>query len=94
MELKPLNLYTSETKWLGLPHSLDSHAYEPDPTRAENSLLNFHGFDPSGIRDWNEEIQMCKELPKGDLIQRLNREKAILKTHTDFVEAATQVSRK
>jgi hypothetical protein len=56
LELKPLNLYTSETKWLAPPHSFDTHSYESDPIRAENSMLNLHGFDPNGIRDWNEEI--------------------------------------
>jgi hypothetical protein len=34
---------------------------------------------------------MCKELPTGDIIQRLNKDKAILKTHSDFVEAASSV---
>lgn len=86
--MKPLILYTSEVKWLS---AHEDCPHEADPNRAEHAMLNLHGFDPNGIRDWNEEIQMCKELPATDLIQNLNKDKAILKSHSDFVEAATKV---
>ena len=90
--LKPLNLYTFETKWLCQPKENDINLYEFDQIRNENFMVDFHGFDPSTVRDWNEELQMCKDLPKQDLIQRLNKDKVLLKIHSDFVEAATKVS--
>jgi len=89
--LKPLSLYTSETKWLCQSKENDINSYDYDQIRTENFLIDFHGFDPSTIRDWNEELQMCKDLPKRDLIQRLNKDKVLLKIHSDFVEAATKV---
>ena len=59
--------------------------------RCENSLLNFYGFDPTGIRDWNEELQICKDLPKKEFIQRINRDKALIKIQNDFLEASLEV---
>jgi len=87
---KPLNLYTFETKWVTNTTENTAKSYEADPTRTENFLLDLHGFDPSGIRDWNEELQVCRDFPRQNLIQRLNRDKALLKVHTDFVEAASK----
>ena len=89
--MKPLNLYTSETKWLSSLKENDIKEYRYDQIRNENFLVDLHGFDPSTIRDWNEELQMCKDLPKQDLIQRLNKDKVLLKIHSDFAEAATKV---
>ena len=36
--------------------------------RCENSLINLYGYDASSIRDWNEELQICRDLPKTDFI--------------------------
>ncbi|KAK2828215.1 hypothetical protein Q5P01_019249 [Channa striata] len=41
-------------------------------------------------RDWNEELQACRELPKSSHQERLHRERSIFKTNSDFVAAATQ----
>ena len=90
--MKPLNLYISETRWLCNQKENDLEIYKYDQIRTENFLIDFHGFDPSTVRDWNEELQMCKDLPKQDLIQRLNKDKVLLKIHSDFVEAATKVN--
>lgn len=87
----PLNLYAFEVKWLTDAKIKSLKNYEPDPTRTENFLLDLHGFDPSGIRDWNEELQVCRDFPKNNMILKLNRDKALLKVHSDFVEAATRV---
>uniref|UniRef100_A0A1I7YE19 Clustered mitochondria protein homolog n=1 Tax=Steinernema glaseri TaxID=37863 RepID=A0A1I7YE19_9BILA len=45
---------------------------------------------PGQIRDWNEEIQTTHELPRGEYPERLIRERAIFKIHTDFVAAAVK----
>ncbi len=34
---------------------------------------------------------MCRDLPRVDFMQRLNRDKAIIKVHGDFIEAAIEV---
>uniref|UniRef100_A0A4W6F8A6 Clustered mitochondria protein homolog n=1 Tax=Lates calcarifer TaxID=8187 RepID=A0A4W6F8A6_LATCA len=41
-------------------------------------------------RDWNEELQGCRELPRNSLQDRLHRERSIFKTSSDFVAAATR----
>ena len=59
--------------------------------RTEKFLQNLHGVDPSVIRDWNDEYQSIRELPKKDLIQRLNCDKLMVKVLSDFTEAAIEV---
>ncbi|XP_032388908.1 clustered mitochondria protein homolog isoform X2 [Etheostoma spectabile] len=41
-------------------------------------------------RDWNEELQGCRELTRNSLQERLQRERSIFKTNSDFVAAATR----
>ena len=49
-----------------------------------------YGLDPKGIRDWNEEFQVVKDFPKDNMIQRIQRDRAILKVYNDFLEAAVK----
>ena len=61
--------------------------------RAEDSnaaKLGHEDHIPGHSRDWNEEIQATKELPKSTLPERLIRERAMFKVHSDFVNAATR----
>ena len=54
-------------------------------------MMNLFGLDPMTIRDWNEQTQMIKTLPKEEILQRLNRDKAFIKLHTDFVDSVVKV---
>ncbi|CAF4725779.1 unnamed protein product [Rotaria sp. Silwood1] len=59
--------------------------------RAEDANINKLGHEdhiPGQVRDWNEELQITKELPKKTLPERLIRERAMFKVHSDFVSAA------
>jgi hypothetical protein len=46
-------------------------------------INGFYGLDAkqgnaaTPLRDWNEEYQQCKELPKGNLLQRIQRKRTI-----------------
>ncbi|KAM9332839.1 clustered mitochondria protein homolog [Pholidichthys leucotaenia] len=66
-------------------HSLDCVKAEETPTshmgRDEHTAQS---------RDWNEELQGCRELPRSSLQERLHRERSIFKTNSDFVAAATR----
>ncbi|CAD8136560.1 unnamed protein product [Paramecium pentaurelia] len=73
-------------KWLSVPE----HPQTLDHQRSESWALDLHGFDISSLRDWNEELQVFRSLPKMDLIQKLNRDKALSKVYGDFVEAAVR----
>ncbi|XP_059147572.1 clustered mitochondria protein homolog isoform X2 [Physella acuta] len=67
--------------------------HQVDYIRAEDAFSTRLGYEehiPGQTRDWNEEIQTTRELPKGNLPERLIRERAIFKVHSDFVAAATR----
>ncbi|CAL8280497.1 unnamed protein product [Arctogadus glacialis] len=80
----PYQVYT----WVA-PHA--DHAL--DCVRAEETPASRVGQDEHTVgqsRDWNEELQGCRELPRSSLQERLHRERNIFKTNSDFVNAATQ----
>ncbi|XP_028277926.1 clustered mitochondria protein homolog [Parambassis ranga] len=64
-----------------------------DCVRAEETHTTRMGQDEHTAgqsRDWNEELQGCRELPRSSLQERLQRERSIFKTYSDFVAAATR----
>ncbi|XP_022594435.1 clustered mitochondria protein homolog [Seriola dumerili] len=64
-----------------------------DCVRAEETHTSHMGQDKHTAgqsREWNEELQGCRELPRNSLQERLHRERSIFKTNSDFVAAATQ----
>ncbi|ELR12870.1 tetratricopeptide repeat domain containing protein [Acanthamoeba castellanii str. Neff] len=73
------------TPWVGLdtPHVNDKN-------RAEYAVLYTEMDFAGNMRDWNEEYQACKELPSGTVQERIIRDRAVLKVHNDFVDAATR----
>jgi len=76
------------TTWCAphLEHCIDS-------IRAEDTFSSKLGYEeniPGQTRDWNEELQTTRELPRKTLPERLLRERAIFKVHSDFVAAATR----
>ncbi len=46
---------------------------------ANINKLGHEDHIPGQVRDWNEEIQITKELPKKSLPERLIRERAMFK---------------
>lgn len=70
-----------------------SFEHTVDWFRAEDAnaaKLGHEDHIPGHSRDWNEEIQATKELPKKTLPERLIRDRAMFKVHSDFVSAATR----
>uniref|UniRef100_A0A3Q0SQI9 Clustered mitochondria homolog n=1 Tax=Amphilophus citrinellus TaxID=61819 RepID=A0A3Q0SQI9_AMPCI len=64
-----------------------------DCVRAEETHTSYMGMDEHTAgqsRDWNEELQGCRELPRRSLQERLHRERSMFKTNSDFVAAATR----
>ncbi|GMS89850.1 hypothetical protein PENTCL1PPCAC_12025 [Pristionchus entomophagus] len=45
---------------------------------------------PGQIRDWNEELQTTGEMPRGNLNERLVRDRSIFKIHSDFISASVK----
>ncbi|UYV63605.1 CLUH [Cordylochernes scorpioides] len=64
-----------------------------DAIRAEDAFSSKLGYEehiPGQTREWNEELQTTRELQRSTLPERLMRERAIFKVHSDFVAAATR----
>ncbi|XP_037088589.1 clustered mitochondria protein homolog isoform X1 [Pollicipes pollicipes] len=80
----PYQVYT----WAAPPldHTLDAIRAED----AFSSKLGYEEHIPGQTRDWNEELQTTRELPRNNLPERLLRERAVFKVHSDFVSAATR----
>ncbi|XP_077254113.1 clustered mitochondria protein-like [Tasmannia lanceolata] len=72
--------------WLGL-YPIPDH--KRDAARAEDSLSLSYGSELIGMqRDWNEELQSCREFPHKTLQERILRDRALYKVTCDFVDAA------
>ncbi|XP_057207169.1 clustered mitochondria protein homolog isoform X2 [Triplophysa rosa] len=64
-----------------------------DCVRAEDAYTSRLGYEehiPGQTRDWNEELQTTRELSRKNLPERLLRERAIFKVHSDFAAASTR----
>ncbi|XP_026082215.1 clustered mitochondria protein homolog isoform X1 [Carassius auratus] len=64
-----------------------------DCVRAEDAYTSRLGYEehiPGQTRDWNEELQTTRELSRKNLPERLLRERAVFKVHSDFAGAATR----
>ncbi|MED6171806.1 hypothetical protein PIB30_044224 [Stylosanthes scabra] len=72
--------------WLGL-YPVPDHTR--DSARAENSMTLLYGSEAIGMhRDWNEELQSCREFPHATHQERIIRDRARYKVTSDFVDAA------
>uniref|UniRef100_A0ACD5YRT8 Uncharacterized protein n=1 Tax=Avena sativa TaxID=4498 RepID=A0ACD5YRT8_AVESA len=76
------------TSWLGA-YPVQEH--RRDAARAEDSVVLSYGTELIGMqRDWNEELQSCREFPHGNPQERILRGRALYKVTCDFVDAAVK----
>ncbi|XVF22990.1 hypothetical protein REPUB_Repub12eG0218400 [Reevesia pubescens] len=72
--------------WLEL-YPVPDHKW--DAARAEDALTLSYGSELIGMqRDWNEELQSCREFPHTTPQERILRDRALYKVTSDFVDAA------
>ncbi|MCO5608325.1 hypothetical protein L7F22_062531 [Adiantum nelumboides] len=72
--------------WLGL---YPPPVHKRDVARAEDALTLPYGSETIGMqRDWNEELQSCREFPRKTLQDRIMRDRALYKVNCDFADAA------
>lgn len=66
--------------------------HQVDCVRAEDAYTarSTEEHIPGQTREWNEELQAVRELPCTNLHERLLRDRAFFKVHSDFVAAATR----
>jgi protein TIF31 len=78
------------TPWTVPPPSSALCEHVPDLTRPQEQYL-LSGVDSTDtLRDWNEEFQSAKELPKETVQDRVFRERLISKLFADYNDAATR----
>lgn len=76
--------------WLVAPSTASLHAHQPDVARSQENLL-IAGVDNSEtLRDWNEEFQSTKELPRETVQDRVFRERLTSKLFADYNDAAAR----
>ena len=65
-----------------------NHSYSR--SRADEELSDSFGVDirTGAVRDWNEELQLAREMPTSNLIERVERARLIHKVLTEFGEAS------
>jgi protein TIF31 len=65
-----------------------NHFHGWDPIRVEEDLAQPSGMElRGGIRDWNEELQLARELPTETLQERLDKARLLHKMMSEFGEA-------
>ncbi|KAM0334060.1 hypothetical protein ACHAQA_001080 [Verticillium albo-atrum] len=76
--------------WI-VPSTTSAHCtHHPDPTRSQETYLIAGVDNTDTLRDWNEEFQSAKELPKETVQDRVFRERLLSKLFADYNDAATR----
>jgi protein TIF31 len=76
--------------WLVPPASSPLRAHVADQTRTQETFLMGGAENADSLRDWNEEFQSAKELPKTSIQDRVFRERLLAKLFADYNEAAAR----
>ncbi|KAL6713394.1 Intracellular distribution of mitochondria [Lecanora helva] len=76
--------------WLVSPAVTSLTAHQPDLTRTQETYLMSGVENTETLRDWNEEIQSTRELPRETVQDRVFRERLISKIFAEFNEAAAR----
>ncbi|EFX05380.1 eukaryotic translation initiation factor 3 subunit clu1 [Grosmannia clavigera kw1407] len=67
-----------------------TYAHVADITRTQESFLVAGSESVENLRDWNEELQSARELPRETVQDRIFRERLVSKVFADYVDAATR----
>ncbi|EPS30184.1 hypothetical protein PDE_05134 [Penicillium oxalicum 114-2] len=76
--------------WLVAPASASQSAHQADITRSQESYLISGVDNAETLRDWNEEFQTTRELPRDTVQDRVFRERLTSKLFADYNEAAAR----
>lgn len=76
--------------WLVSPTVTALSAHQSDLTRTQETYLMSGIENTETLRDWNEEIQSTRELPRETVQDRVFRERLISKIFAEFNEAAAR----
>ncbi|CAO3579582.1 unnamed protein product [Absidia cylindrospora] len=85
LEVLPVNTYFPSHPW-----AVKSTEPTFDLARPAEPYLNFGADAVDSFRDWNDELQSHRELPKSNLQERVLRERLITKVQSEFTDAAVR----
>ncbi|KAI9254747.1 clustered mitochondria-domain-containing protein [Helicostylum pulchrum] len=85
LEVLPVNTYYPSHPW-----AVENPEITFDPSRPCETYLNSGADAVESLRDWNDELQSHRELPKTVLQERVLRERLITKVQAEFTEAAVR----
>ena len=74
--------------WLVHPSAAQNH--QSDQTRSQEAFLMGGSDGAENLRDWNEEFQTTRELPRDTLQDRVFRERLTSKLFADYNDAAAR----
>jgi protein TIF31 len=76
--------------WLVSPSSTSLQQHQADATRPQEPYLLAGADNAETLRDWNEEFQSTRELPKETVQDRVFRERLTAKLFAEYNEAAVR----
>ncbi|CAK7275553.1 Intracellular distribution of mitochondria [Sporothrix epigloea] len=76
--------------WLVPALSSPARAHSADITRTQEAFLIAGTENVDNLRDWNEELQSARELPRDTVQDRIFRERLVAKVFADYIDAATR----
>ena len=76
--------------WLVSSSHTSISKHQPDLTRTQEAYLMAGAENTESLRDWNEEIQNTKELPRDSVQDRIFRERLVSKIYAEFNDAAAR----
>ncbi|CAK7215444.1 Intracellular distribution of mitochondria [Sporothrix curviconia] len=76
--------------WLVPALSSPACAHSADITRTQEAFLVAGTENVDNLRDWNEELQSARELPRDTVQDRIFRERLVAKVFADYIDAATR----
>ncbi|OCK75085.1 hypothetical protein K432DRAFT_429645 [Lepidopterella palustris CBS 459.81] len=76
--------------WMVPPPTSSLTTHQPDITRTQESYLISGVENTDTLRDWNEEFQSTREMPKEAVQDRVFRERLTSKLFADYNDAATR----
>ncbi|KAF8458391.1 clustered mitochondria-domain-containing protein [Terfezia claveryi] len=76
--------------WLVPPPKAPYHVHQPDLARPQETYLTSGTENIDSLRDFNEEFQSTRELPRETVQERVFRERLLSKLFADYTEAAVR----
>ncbi|KAI8987473.1 clustered mitochondria-domain-containing protein [Mycotypha africana] len=83
LEVLPVSTYLPDYPW-----AVEQPEHLFDPSRPCETYLTAGLDSVEGLRDWNDELQSHRELPKSTMQERILRERLVNKVQSEFTEAA------